>query len=105
MAQSGNAAAPGDRGAAPGERRGSTPRFAREELHALPLRLSARIALGRARLGELLRLRPGAIVPTATPVGEPSRLVVEGVPVGRGELLEIKGRIAFRVTGLGDDDD
>ncbi|RMG46419.1 MAG: FliM/FliN family flagellar motor switch protein [Acidobacteria bacterium] len=81
------------------------PRYEREEFHRLPLDISARIAVGSARLGDLLRLQPGAVVPTETPVGEPSRLIVEGIAVGRGELVEIKGRIAFRVTSLGSDDD
>lgn len=69
----------------------------------LPLSLSARLALGRAKLGLLRRLQPGTIVNLDTQVGEPSRLVAEGAVVASGEIVEIQGHLALRLTKLGDE--
>lgn len=77
--------------------------FARRELAALPITLSARIAAGRASLAELRGLVPGQVLPLETSVGEPCRLIAEGVVVGAGEIVEVKGQLALRVTRLGQD--
>ena len=36
-----------------------------------------------------------------TEVGEPARLVANGVEIGAGEIVEVEGRLALRVTRLG----
>jgi type III secretion protein Q len=68
---------------------------------SLPLTLSARLAAGRVKVGQLRSVVPGTILPLETPVGEPSRLVAEGVVVAAGEIVEIQGHLALRLTRLG----
>lgn len=100
-------ALPSGAGAAPvetGTGEAHAASLARREFGALPIALSARIARGRARLGELRELAPGRIVPLATPLGEPCRLVAEGAVIGAGEIVEVRGQLALRVTRLGRDD-
>ena len=78
--------------------------FVRREFDALPIALSARIAAGRASLAELRNLAPGQVLTLDTPIGEPCRLIAEGTVIGAGEIVEVKGQLALRVTRLGRDD-
>jgi type III secretion protein Q len=100
------AAASGSGSAAPSSSPDATRNvaFARREFGALPIALSARIATGRASLAELRDLSPGRMLPLETPIGEPCRLVAEGAVIGAGEIVEVKGQLALRVTRLGRDD-
>ncbi len=75
--------------------------FEREEFATLPMKLAARLASGAATLAELRALEPGTVLNLETQVGEPSILIANGEPVGQGEIVEIKGKLAFRVTRLG----
>jgi flagellar motor switch/type III secretory pathway protein FliN len=75
--------------------------WTRTEFQQLPLTLSARLAIGRAKLGLLRYLETGDVVPLETHVGEPSLLIAEGTPIGAGEVVEIRGRLCLRVTRLG----
>ncbi|MCU0223290.1 MAG: FliM/FliN family flagellar motor switch protein [Acidobacteria bacterium] len=86
-------------------RSGGTPDagLLRPELAALPIALSARIATGRARLAALRELAPGQLVPLTTPVGEPCRLLADGAVIGAGEVVEVRGQLALRLTRLGQD--
>ncbi|MDH3285074.1 MAG: FliM/FliN family flagellar motor C-terminal domain-containing protein [Acidobacteriota bacterium] len=77
--------------------------FARAEFKSLPLALSVRLADGSLLFGELTRLAAGSVIPLDTPVGEPSRLLAGDRPIAIGELVEIRGRLEFRVTRLGVD--
>jgi type III secretion protein Q len=78
--------------------------FMRREFGTLPIALSTRIAVGRANLAELRDLAPGQVLPLETPVGESCRLIADGAVIGAGELVEVKGQLALRVTRLGRDD-
>lgn len=75
----------------------------RPEFAALPIALSARIATGCARLAALRELAPGQLLPLATPVGEPCRLLADGAVIGAGEVVEVRGQLALRLTRLGQD--
>lgn len=68
----------------------------------LPVNLSARLATGSVRLAALREMGAGAVVPLSTPVGEPARLVADGVVIGAGEIVEIQRRLALRLTRVGD---
>ncbi len=82
-------------------RGGSSPEWG--EHGALPLELSVRLAEGRARLGELRDLSAGVLVSLETAVGEPFRLLAEGAVIGAGEIVELRGRLALRLSRLGRD--
>ncbi len=75
--------------------------FARPELQPVPHTLTVRLAKGSRTVGDLVRLEPGDLVPLATPVGEPSLLLAGGAVIASGELVEIKGKLEFRVTSVG----
>lgn len=75
--------------------------FEQEAFGSLPLRLSARLAAGSAPLADLRAIEAGSLVHLETPVGEPSYLTAEGAVIGRGEIVEIRGQLAFRITRLG----
>ncbi len=75
--------------------------FQRDAFKPLPLTLSARLASGHAPLQDLRLLEPGGLVSLETPVGDPSELIAEGRAIGAGEIVEIKGTLAFRITRLG----
>lgn len=92
----GNARTPAPAAARPWER----PVF-----QVLPLTLSARLAEGHVRIGALRSLVPGTVIDLATPVGEPSRLVADGVVIAAGEVVEIQGHLALRLTRLGEDEE
>ena len=77
----------------------------RAVFQSLPLTLSARLAAGSVRIGQLRAIGAGSVIPLETPVGEPSRLVAEGVVVASGEIVEIQGQLALRLTRLGQDDE
>jgi flagellar motor switch/type III secretory pathway protein FliN len=80
-----------------------TADLARRDFDALPITLSARVATGHATLAALRALTPGQVVPLSTPIGDPCRLVADGVEIGAGEIAEIRGRLALRLTRLGHD--
>ncbi len=75
--------------------------FARAEFDSVPLTLTARLAEGSLLFGELADLSGGSVLPLDTPIGEPSQLLAGDTPIAIGELVEIKGRLEFRVTRLG----
>ncbi len=75
----------------------------RAAFRRVPLTLSARLAAGRVRVGRLRELASGTILPLDTVVGEPSRLLAEGVVVAAGEIVDVQGRLALRLTRLGVD--
>jgi flagellar motor switch/type III secretory pathway protein FliN len=77
--------------------------FRGDAFQSLPLALSARLAEGRISLAEVRDLVPGRVVPLDTPVGEASQLIAEGITIARGEIVEIQGRLEFRITGLGEE--
>jgi flagellar motor switch/type III secretory pathway protein FliN len=69
---------------------------------SLPLTVSARLAEGEVPLAQIRDLSPGQVVPLDTPVGESSQLIAEGITIGHGEIVEIQGKLSFRVTRLGE---
>lgn len=82
-----------------------TPDIAlRAPFRRMSLTLDARLAEGRAEVGALRDLREGSLVELDTEVGEPARLLANGVEIGKGEIVEVEGRLALRVTRLGRSD-
>jgi flagellar motor switch/type III secretory pathway protein FliN len=55
-------------------------------------------------LGTLRTVNIGSVVPLETPVGAPTRLIADGEPIASGEIVDIQGRLALRITHLGRDD-
>jgi flagellar motor switch protein FliN/FliY len=64
------------------------------------LSLRVRVVMGRARLRlrEALQLGPGAGVELGRDAEEPVEVLVEDLPVARGEVVVVDGRIGVRIT-------
>src|SRR5262249_48139048 len=71
-------------------------------LRELPVEVGCE--LGRVTMtgGELLELRPGAVIPVGRPLAGPVDLTVGGRVVARGELVDVEGEIGIRVMQVND---
>ena len=49
---------------------------------------------------EVAALTPGSVIPLDRKVGHPVEIVANAVTVARGELVEVRGRVAVRVLSL-----
>ena len=49
---------------------------------------------------EVAALAPGSVIPLDRKVGHPVEIVANAVTVARGELVEVRGRVAVRVLSL-----
>lgn len=70
-------------------------------LDDLPVRLSFDLGERTLTLGEVTTLQVGQVLELATPLSQAVSIRANGGLVGRGELLEIGGRIAVGITSLG----
>jgi flagellar motor switch protein FliN/FliY len=62
------------------------------------LAVSAELGRRSMRLGDLLRVGPGAIVELDRRVDAPIDLLVNGRPVARGEIVAVDERYGVRIT-------
>jgi type III secretion system YscQ/HrcQ family protein len=60
------------------------------------------IVVGSASLtlGEILELEPGRVFSLGVPAASPVELVLDGRTIGRGELVEVGGRLGVRITSI-----
>jgi len=70
-------------------------------LDQLEVELTFIVGQTKLTLGELRSLSPGATFELGTPVGQAVSIFANGCAFGKGELLEIGGRVGVRVTELG----
>jgi flagellar motor switch protein FliN/FliY len=68
----------------------------------LEVTVTVAVELGRARmcLGDVARLKPGAVVVLDRVVTEPVELVAQGLPIARGEVVVVDDQFAIRITEL-----
>ena len=64
------------------------------------VQLQVRVGTVSLELETLARLRRGQVLDCQKPLGSPVELVVQGRRVGRGELVEVDGRLGVRVLGM-----
>ena len=69
-------------------------------LETLPIRLDFDVGQRELTLAELRTLQPGSIITLGRPAAEFVEIVVNGRRVGHGELVEIDGIPAVRITRL-----
>ncbi len=69
-----------------------------ERLHDVPVELAVEIGRTRMTIGETLALGPGSIVTLNRLAGEPVDLLVNGMPIARGEVVVIDEEFGLRVT-------
>ena len=69
-------------------------------LHAVRVRLEARVGESAMTVGELLAARENEVLLLDRAVDQPIDLVVEGSVVARGQLVAVDGSFAVRITEL-----
>ena len=69
-------------------------------LHDMPLELGVELAKGRIRLGQLLELQPGDVIPLAARVGQPAIVPVQGTPKFTGRVGRIGNRFGVQVVDV-----
>ena len=69
-------------------------------LHAVKVRLEARVGESAMTVGELLAARENEVLLLDRAVDQPIDLVVEGSVVARGQLVAVDGTFAVRITEL-----
>ncbi|WP_299489640.1 flagellar motor switch protein FliN [uncultured Shewanella sp.] len=65
--------------------------------HQLPVQVTLELASAEMSLGELTRMGEGDVVALDRMVGEPLDIRVNGALLGRGEVVEVKGRYGVRL--------
>jgi flagellar motor switch protein FliN/FliY len=72
--------------------------------HLMDVNVTVTAELGRVTrcIGQVLKYGLGAVVELDRPVSEPVDLLVQGVRVGRGEVVVVDGRFAIRITEITD---
>jgi flagellar motor switch protein FliN/FliY len=67
-------------------------------LSAVPVDLSVEIGRTRMTVGEALELREGSVITLDRLAGEAVDLLVNGTPIGRGEVVVIDEQFGLRLT-------
>jgi flagellar motor switch protein FliN len=72
--------------------------------HLLDANVTVTAELGRVRrsIGEVLKVGVGAVIELDRLVSEPVDLLVQGVPLARGEVVVVGDHFAVRITELAD---
>jgi len=71
-----------------------------EFLYEIPLSVNAELGRTKLTLKELLELGPGAIVELDRLAGESVDLLVNGVLIGRGDVVVVNENFGIRVTEI-----
>jgi flagellar motor switch/type III secretory pathway protein FliN len=71
-----------------------------ESYHWLRCKTTAEIAIPKFTVGDLLSLRKGSVVLTATPVADDIPLRVNKILLGWGRFEVVNDRLAVRITEL-----
>lgn len=69
-------------------------------LEEVPLQLEVRLGRARLSLGELLRLRAGAVLTLDRLVGEEAEVLIGGKTVALGQIVVVGEELGVRVTRL-----
>lgn len=80
------------------EPRGSKSAASRGSLLDIELPVTMRLGKARRLLGELLEVKPGAVIEFDRRLNDPVELVVNGRMVARGEAVMVNGNYGIRIT-------
>jgi flagellar motor switch protein FliN len=67
-------------------------------LHDVPVELAVELGRTHMTIGDTLALGPGSIITLNRMAGEPVDLLVNGLPIARGEVVVIDEEFGLRVT-------
>ena len=77
----------------------STPVMDKPDLTTLPVRLHVVLGQLEMSLAELNTIVPGTIVELNREKSEPVQIAINGKIAGRGDLIEVEGKLGVRITG------
>jgi len=77
----------------------SAPATAKPDLTTLPVRLHVVLGQLELSLAELNTIVPGSIVELDRDKSEPVQIAINGKIAGRGDLVEVEGKLGVRITG------
>jgi|AmaraimetFIIA100_FD_contig_41_24247690_length_586_multi_5_in_0_out_0_1 type III secretion system YscQ/HrcQ family protein len=77
----------------------SAPAMAKPDLTTLPVRLHVVLGQLEMSLAELNTIVPGSIVELNREKSEPVQIAINGKIAGRGDLIEVEGKLGVRITG------
>lgn len=66
----------------------------------LPMRVSVELDRKRTRFEEVLNLKEDSVVRMARSAGENVDLLLQGMPIGNGEIVVIDDTVGLRITDL-----
>ena len=64
------------------------------------VKLRARLGEAKMTIGELLQMRPGAVLKLDAPLSEPVELWLNGSLVARGEIVAVEDSYGVRLTDV-----
>lgn len=76
-----------------------------EMIYDIPLHVTARLGETRISIKELLTLGPGAVVRLDRLAGQSVDLLVNGIVVGKGDVVVVEDHFGLRVTEIMDPKD
>lgn len=76
------------------------PAAGMEAVHDVPVRVQAIIGRSRMPIGDLLRLKSGAVIELDRRVGEPVDILVNNRLIARGEVVLIDGSLGVTLTEI-----
>lgn len=78
----------------------ASPGNALDGVFDVPVKVSAVLGKTRIRVGELMALGAGAVIPLDRKVGEPIDLYVNDRLIARGELVMVDGALGVTMTEI-----
>jgi flagellar motor switch protein FliN/FliY len=70
------------------------------QMNDVPIELAAEIGRTRMTVGQALEIRVGSIITVDHLASQPVHLLVNGVPIARGEVVVIDEQFGLRVTDV-----
>ncbi len=71
-----------------------------DQLRDVPIQLSVRLDCKRLKVAEILEFRENSVIELSRSAGENVDLLMDGEPVGNGEIVVIEDAMGLRITDL-----
>ena len=78
----------------------SGPELSLQQLSGVPIPVTVQLGRVRLTLGDLCRLKPGALLELDRESHEPADILVNGKVVAHGEIVTIDGHYGVRITNV-----
>ena len=71
-----------------------------DQLRDVPIKLSVQLDRKWLKVSQILEFREGSVIELSRPAGENVDLLMDGEPVGNGEIVVIEDTMGLRITDL-----